>query len=122
MIAHLRMATLLLALSGFAAGCVATKRIDMAPQALREEVRAGAIVKAGDRITVISETRGALTFVVTEVDPDAIRGESVDVPIDEVVLLEKRQFAPLRTAGAIYGGTLLVGITALGVAGLILLL
>lgn len=109
----------LLALTG---GCTTVKRIDMDPAPLRDELRAGGVVKIGDRVTVVSEVQGDLTFVVTGVDGEFIRGESVEVPIAEVLILEKRKFAPLRTGGAIYGGSFLVGMTAISVAWIVAIL
>ena len=101
-------------LLAFAGGCTAVQRIDMDPAGLRDELRAGGVVRPGDRVTVISEVQGDLTFVVTDVDAEAIRGESIEVPIDEIVALEKRKFAPLRTGAAVWGGTFLVGMAVVG--------
>jgi len=112
----------IVALLAVAGGCTTVNRVDMAPAVLRDELRAGEVVKAGDRVTVVSEVQGDLTFVVTEVDAESIRGESVDVPIDEVVALEKRSFAPLRTGAAIYGGTYLVGMTIISTAWILAIL
>lgn len=101
----------LLVLLALAGGCTAVNRVAMGPVELRDELRAGGVVKTGDRVTVVSESQGDLTFLVTDVDDESIRGDSVEVPIDEVLLLEKRAFAPLRTGGAIYGGSFLVLVT-----------
>ena len=114
----------LLAVSG---GCTAVQRVDMDPTTLRGELRGGGVVETGDNVTVISEAQGVLTFVVTDVDGEAIRGESelgqpVEVPIDEIVALETRKFAPVRTGAAIWGGTFLVGLTAMSVAFLAVIL
>lgn len=110
----------LVALLALAGGCTAAKRIDMEPAVLREELRAGGVVRAGDRVTVVSDVQGDLAFVVTEVDSEVLRGESIEVPIDEIVVLEKREFALLRTAGAVagtvYGGTFLIGMTVAGLS------
>lgn len=112
---HARPITLL-ALLALAGGCTAVNRVNMEPGELRDELRAGGVVKTGDQVTVVSEVQGDLTFRVTDVDGESISGDSVEVPIDEVLLLEKRVFAPLRTGGAVYGGSFLVLITAMSVA------
>ena len=111
----------LVALLAVAGGCTAVKRVDMDPTTLRDELRGGGVVETGDTVTVISEVQGDLTFVVTDVDGEAIRGESelgqpIEVPINEIVALETRKFAPVRTGAAIWGGSFLVGMTVMSVA------
>ena len=101
--------TTLLALLALAAGCTATHRVDMDVETLRDELRSGGLVEVGDRVTVVTTVQGSLTFEVTDVDAESIRGDSVEVPIDEVVTMEQRKIAPLRTVGAVYGGMFLVG-------------
>lgn len=98
----------LFALLALAGGCTTVNRVDITPTELRDELRTGGVVKTGDQVTVVSEVQGDLTFLVTDVDGESIKGDSVEVPINEILLLEKREFAPLRTGGAVYGGTYLV--------------
>ena len=95
--------------------CVKVQKIDLPPKALQDEIRSGGVVRPGDRVAVVSESLGEQVFVVTAVDQDVIRGESVEVPIDDVVTLHKRSVAPVRTGLAIYGGLYLVGFAAIGV-------
>ena len=110
----------LVALLAVTGGCTAVKRVDMDPTTLRGELREGVVVETGDRVTVISEAQGDLTFVITDVDGEAIRGESVqgepvEVPINEIVALEKHKFAPVRTGAAIWGVSFLAGLAAMSV-------
>ena len=88
---------------------MSVQKIDLPSKELQDEIRSGGVVRPGDRIAVVSVGLGEQVFVVTAVDQDVIRGESVEVPIDEVVTLEKRKVAPVRTGLAIYGGAFLVG-------------
>lgn len=104
------------ALLALAGACTTVNRVDMTPPELRDELRMGGVVKTGDQVTVVSEVQGDLTFQVTDVDGDSIKGDSVEVPIDEILLLEKRVFAPLRTGGAVYGGTYAVLITVVSLS------
>ena len=83
---------------------MSVQKIDLPSKELQDEIRSGGVVRPGDRIAVVSVGLGEQVFVVTAVDQDVIRGESVEVPIDEVVTLEKRKVAPVRTGLAIYGG------------------
>ena len=92
---------------------MSVQKIDLPSKELQDEIRSGGVVRPGDRIAVVSVSLGEQVFVVTAVDQDVIRGESVEVPIDEVVTLEKRKVALVRTGLAIYGGAFLVGIAAI---------
>lgn len=98
----------LLALAG---GCTTLKRVDMEPSTLRNELRAGGVIQEGDHVTVVSEVQGDRTFVVTDVDGEAIRGQADEVPINEVLIVEQRKFAPIRTGGALWTGSILVTVT-----------
>ena len=96
-------------------GCMSVKKIDQPPEAIRENIRSGDLVQPGDRIGVVSVSQGERIFVVAEVDKDSIRGEGLEVPIDDVVALEKRSIDPARTGLAIYGGFSVVLFALLGV-------
>ena len=105
------MATaVLIAAMVVAGGCMNVQKVDLPPKPLQDEIRGGGVVAVGDSVTVVSTGQGEQTFVVTEVDQDVIRGASVDVPIDEVVSVEKRKVDPVRTGLAAYGGLYLAGV------------
>ena len=92
-------------------GCVTTRTMDMTPEQLREDIRSGELVKSGDHVSVVTATIGERVFRVTEVDQDVIRGEGIEVAIDDVVSLQTREVHAGKTALAV-GGTL-VGISGL---------
>ena len=85
-------------------GCMHVKKVDQPPEAIRENIRNGDLVQPGDRIAVVSASKGERIFVVSEVDNDSIRGEGVEMSIDDIVALEKRSIDPVRTGLAIYSG------------------
>ncbi|MDE0421493.1 MAG: hypothetical protein OXK76_11505 [Gammaproteobacteria bacterium] len=89
-------------------GCMSVQKVHQPPEALRENIRSGELVGPGDRIVVVTATEGEKTLVVTEIDQDTIFGDGVEVPIDEVVTLEKRRISPARTGLAVYGGLALL--------------
>ena len=97
-------------------GCMSVKKIDQPPETIRENIRSGDLVQPGDRIGVVRVSQGERVFVVAEVDKDSIRGEGLEVPIDDVVALEKRSIDPLRTGLAVYGGYIVALFALLGVA------
>ncbi|MCY3623933.1 MAG: hypothetical protein OXH68_19760 [Gammaproteobacteria bacterium] len=83
---------------------MSVKKVDQPPEAIRENIRNGGLIRPGDRVAVVSVSQGERIFVVTEVDDDNIRGEGLEMPIDDVVALEKRSIDPVRTGLAIYSG------------------
>ena len=87
-------------------GCVTVKKTPGTPEALREAIRTGELVRPGDRVTVMTPRIGERTLTVAEVDDDFIRGDNTQIPIDEIVALEKRHFDPVKTAGVVAGGYL----------------
>ena len=89
-------------------GCTTVQRASLPPDALQDGIRAGELVKAGDRIAVLTVSRGEREFVVTDVGEDVIRGDGEEVSIDDVVGLEVRKVAPGRTALAVFGGVYVV--------------
>ena len=91
-------------------GCVTVHKADGSPEALREAIRAGELVKPGDRVTLMTPTIGERTIRVAEVDDDFVRGENTQVPIDEIVALEKKRIDPVKTAGVVVGGYLGLGL------------
>lgn len=87
-------------------GCVTVDKADGSPDALRQAIRTGELVKPGDRVTVVTPAIGERTLTVSQVDDNFIRGENTQVPIDEIVALEKRRVDAVKTAGVIVGGYL----------------
>ncbi len=94
-------------------GCTTMKSNQMPPEALQEQIRSGSIVLAGDEVSVVTGNGKEHTFRVSAVEPDAIlgtvEGESVTIPIDDVLALRTREVSVGRTALAGVGVYLLVG-------------
>ena len=73
--------------------------VDVPSETLRREVREGDIILPGDRINVVTDTGAAFSFRVVEITPDMIRGDGMEVAIDDVQSLEKRRLSLFRSAG-----------------------
>lgn len=65
---------------------------------------------------MVTASQGHRAFVVTEVDQDSVRGDGVEVPIDDVVALEKRKLSPARTGLGVFGGLAMIPSVILGVS------
>jgi len=93
-------------------GCTSLQTIEAPPEKLHEQIRAQGIVKAGDKIRIITEDRKEHEFVVTAVTEDEINGKDVSIPIDSIVTLETREFSTGKTVllgAGITGTVLLIG-------------
>ena len=66
------------------------QKVHQPPETLRDNIRNGDLVRPGDGIAVVTVNQGERILVVTQVDQDSIRGNGVEISIDEVVALEKR--------------------------------
>ena len=84
-------------------GCVSVEKVQQPPATLQENIRSGELVRPGDRIAVVTASQGERIMVVTEVDQDSIRGDGVEVSINEVVALETREVSAGKTALAAVG-------------------
>ncbi len=91
-------------------GCTSLRTIEAPPDKLHEQIRHQDIVKAGDKIRIITEDRKEHQFVVTAINEDEIRGADVTIPIDSIVTLETREFSTGKTVllGAGITGTVLL--------------
>lgn len=84
-------------------GCMSDQRFEGPPTVLRDAIRNGEAVRAGEHVSIVTATRGELLFRVTEVDQDAVRGDGVEVPIDDIVALQVRTVDVAGSAGALAG-------------------
>jgi hypothetical protein len=107
-------------------GCSTVKTVDAPPEALRERIRQGELIKVGDAVSIFTEDEKEHRFVVTAIDADEIHGkilkassdgakisheEVVTIPIDSVVAVQTREVSIGKTAlltGGVYGIMLLI--------------
>ena len=85
------------------AGCVTTRTVEATPEQLRQDIRSGELVEPGDRVSVVTAMIGERTFRVTEVNQDVIRGDGIEVAIDDVVALQTHKVDVGKTAAAAAG-------------------
>ena len=94
--------------------CTTLKPVDVPPEGLQQQLREGTLVAAGDRVRLVTADEKVHRFRVTEInlEQDTVLGDTVEVPIEEIVALETREVSVGRTA-------LLTGGIGIGVAALI---
>lgn len=89
-------------------GCMSMKPVDLTAEQVREQVRAGKIVRLGDHVSITTEDGLTSEFEVRQVKDQAVQGDGTDVPIDSIVNVRTRQLNRTRSA------LVVVGVVALG--------
>ena len=108
-------------------GCSTVKTEDLPPNDLQNQIASGELIQAGDRVTVNTDKGGRHELEVTRISDDSIWGEEtvrqneeainenaeisnqtietrpVEIPIVEIVSIEKRELTPVGAAGAAAG-------------------
>lgn len=97
------------------AGCTSLQHVAVDPEVLRDRIRAGEVVRAGDRIAVTTEDGTQYAFTVAHVDADALSGDGFLVPIDRIATLRTERIDVVRTAGAA-GGAVAAAYVAAAIA------
>jgi len=93
------MIALISAASLFAGRCTTMRVVPEPHDVIVEQLRAGSLLKAGDRIRVVlTDRRGHQDLRVVEIRPDGtiVRGNS-EIRVDEFVSLEKRERSWVKT-------------------------
>ena len=95
-------------------GCTTMKAKQLPPEALQAQIRNGSVVQAGDEAVIVTKDGKEHAFTVSAVGTDAIvgtldGGDSVTVPIDDVLSLRTQEVSVGRTALAGVGVYLVVG-------------
>lgn len=93
-------------------GCTSLTPVEVPPEALREQVRAGQICRPGERVFVTTEDGETHEFQVVEVTERAVRGSTSNVLIDQIVSVRTRQTNPARTVLAVVGAAGVVYVVA----------
>jgi hypothetical protein len=110
-----RVRVLLLVISALLLGCTSLHKIDISEDQLHEQIRAGEILREGDRVQIITFDKKRHEIWVTGIDEalvygeKAVRGdrevrgqrkverESVSVAIDDIVGIKTRDFSVGKT-------------------------
>jgi hypothetical protein len=94
------------------AGCTTLQPIAGTSLELQERINSAALLKAGDRVLIVTADNANHAFKVTDVGAGLIKGGAITIPVDQVASVEKRQFSTGKTVA-------LVVLSLLAVAGLV---
>ena len=93
-------------------GCSTMKPIDMSPEEVQEKISAGEVLGVGDDVKLTTRDNAVHEFKVTSITDEQVLGDNIEIPIDDIVGIETKQFSAGRTVGAAAaaGGTVLLWI------------
>ena len=114
-----RLVVLISCMSLFA--CTAIKPLEVDAETLRSQIRSGTAIRLDDRIRTVTERGQSNSFRVTAITSDHFVGKDVAVPIDDIVLVEKRKLDGTKTTMAVVGIAAGAYLTVMLTAGLVLL-
>jgi hypothetical protein len=90
------------------AGCTTLRPIEGTSTELQQRISAGELLKAGDRVSIVTTDAKTHRFSVTGISAGLIEGKADSVPVDQVASLEKRQFSRAKTLALVAGVVLVV--------------
>jgi hypothetical protein len=96
-------------------GCTTLRPIDGSASELRQRIESGELLKAGDRVSIMTTDDKRHRFAIKSIGAGIIRGRSDSVPIEQVVTVQQRQFSRAKTAGLIIGIAIAGSFIGLGV-------
>jgi hypothetical protein len=90
-------------------GCTTLRPIEGTSTELQRRITSGELVKAGDRVVIVTADNQSHQIAVVAVVAGLIKGKTDTVPVDQVVSLKIRRFSRAKTLALIGGVVLVVG-------------
>jgi hypothetical protein len=104
----MRRLVVLITLISFA-GCTTLRPIQGTSRELQEQINSAELLKAGDRVLIVTRDDKNHAFKVTEVASGVISGRATEIPVDQVASVEKREFSTGKTVALVALSLLIVG-------------
>lgn len=95
-------------------GCTSLHPVSMDAERLQEAIRQGEAIHEGDTVRVITRDGVSRQIIVTAVEENTVRGDAhgaragaivIEVPVDDIVMLEKEEVDAAHTAAGSIGTT-----------------
>jgi hypothetical protein len=90
-------------------GCTTLHPVEGTSTELQRRIISGALLKAGDRVVIVTTDNQSHRIAVTAVVAGLIKGTTDSVPVDQVASLKIRRFSRAKTLALIGGVVLVVG-------------
>ena len=89
-------------------GCTTLQPINGTATEIQERILSGQLLKAGDRVKVLTTSADTYKFTVTGVHDGTISGRGVTIPVKQVSEVQKRELSVGKTAWLVGGLVLIV--------------
>ena len=96
-----------------ASGCTTFKPVGLESEKLHEQLYAGEIIHVEDKVKIRTSDGIDYRFEVLEIKENRIVGSEVNIPIENIVTIDKREFSGGKTAllvGGILGAIILMAV------------
>lgn len=90
-------------------GCTALRPIEGSSTELQQRIISGQLLKAGDRVEIVTTDHRTHWLAVTRIEAGFIEGKAESIQVDQVVAVKRRQFSRVRTLALISGVAIVVG-------------
>ena len=100
-----------LVLASSVSACTSMQPVEMSQDELREKISAGEVFAEGEKARIFTEDESEHRITVRDVTDETVIGDDVQVPIEDIVAVETKEFSG--------GRTLLLGAASVGVMYLI---
>jgi hypothetical protein len=90
-------------------GCTSLQPIAGAPADLRQRINSGEVLKAGDSVLIETTDLKTHQFVITGFAPGVIEGKKTSIPVDDIIVLEKREYDGAKTWASVAATVLVIG-------------
>jgi hypothetical protein len=101
------------------AGCTTMKPVEMSPDQLHDQISSGDIVGPGDQVKLFTSDGKTHELKVSAITDTSIVGDDIEVPIDDVIAMETKEFSGGDTSVLVLSSTLVLGfIVLVGLSGL----
>ena len=90
-----------------ASGCSTVTPVEMTPEQVQQKISEGEVIGVGDTVKVVTSNGDVYNFKVTAVTNQQILGNDIEIPIEEVVAIETKEFSAGKTA-TLAGGTVVL--------------
>ncbi len=99
-----------------ATGCTTLKPVQMSPEQLQDRISAGDVLEVGDSVKIVTTDGSVHKFRVTAVTADQIAGQGIEIPVDEIIAVETREFSGGKTTALAAGSVAIAYVVAAAVA------
>ena len=79
-------------------GCTTLRPVEFSQATVQQRISAGDLIKPGDKVKIITTDEKQYELNVISVADGYIKGKDIEIPINEIALVEKRKLSIGKTS------------------------